>query len=134
MQNFEKRIGIIFGKQCDRNNNTIKKYYHYLVKQIQLPCYLTGLEDFPWEELYILGGWSKKEYEKLKQEKPSYTDQYELLKILEPKKEDEDIFVRVKRLSDKKEFEIGLDWLKTLHSKDKNFQLLDDYAVWHTNY
>jgi hypothetical protein len=38
----------------------------YLKRNIEFPCQLTGIEDFPWEEYYVFGPGSKKEYEKLK--------------------------------------------------------------------
>lgn len=132
MDKFEKRIKGILGPEISHNKKNTKKYYHYLAKSIQLPCQLTGREDFPWEEPYVFGGWSKKEYEKLKKDKPSYTDKYELLEILEP--EDEDIFVKLKRIKDNKEFEIGLDWLKCINPKNRNYLLIEDYAVWYVNY
>ena len=71
MDKFEKRIKEILVSEISHNKKNTKKYYHYLAKSIQLPCQLTGREDFPWEEPYVFGGWSKKEYEKLKKDKPS---------------------------------------------------------------
>ena len=42
--------------------------------------------------------------------------------------------VNVKRLSDKKEFILELDYLKAVDKKSKNYKLLDDYSVWYVNY
>ncbi|MGA9539376.1 MAG: hypothetical protein WBR24_26015 [Desulfobacterales bacterium] len=39
-------------------------------KNIEFPCIVTGLEDFPWEEKYVFGHGNKKEYEKLKKDNP----------------------------------------------------------------
>src|SRR5688500_17539621 len=33
---------------------------------LQMPCEVTGSEDFKWEEPYVLGGWDPKEYRRLK--------------------------------------------------------------------
>ena len=50
----------------EKSSETIVKYLHYLKKNIEFPCIVTGLEDFPWEEKYVFGPGNKKEYEKLK--------------------------------------------------------------------
>ena len=42
---------------------------------------MTGIEDFQWEEPYVIGGWSQKEYERLKKTQPSYRDHYDLLAV-----------------------------------------------------
>ena len=47
----------------------IAAYFKHLKANLQLPCEVTGTEDFRWEELYVIGGWSQQEYERLK--KPS---------------------------------------------------------------
>lgn len=91
-------------------------------------------EDFPWEEPYVIGGWDKNEYEQLKKENPSYTDVFELIELLEPDPDYDDIVAKIKRLTDLNIFEVGLSWLKCLNSDDVNYQLINDYAVWHTNY
>ena len=57
----------------EKSTETIAKYLHYLKENIELPCIVTGIEDFPWEEKYVFGYGNKKEYEKLKKENPSYT-------------------------------------------------------------
>jgi len=134
MDEQDKRIKRILGPECERNPQTILKYLDYLRKALKFPCRLTGLEDFPWEEPYILGGWDQKEYEELKKDNPSYTDEFELIELQEPEGGDEEIYAKVKRIKDKKSFEIGLSWLKCTDKNHDNYQLIDDYAVWHTNY
>ena len=118
----------------EKSSETIVKYLHYLKKNIEFPCIVTGLEDFPWEEKYIFGHGNKKEYEKLKKDNPSYKDQFEILDFFEDEDYDEQIMVNVKRLSDQKEFILELDYLKAVDKKSKNYQLLDDYSVWYVNY
>ena len=106
----------------------------YLKKALNLPCLFTGVEDFPWEEPYILGGWSNKEYEEKKKTMPSYKDQYELIKLLPPSSRYDDVMARVRRLKDNKIFEIGLSWLKCIDRKNQNYKVIDTYGMWHTNY
>ncbi len=131
MDEQDKRIEKILGKSYERNLENELRYYNYLRKTLKFPCRLTGMQDFPWEEPYVFGGKSLKKYEKLKKKNPSYTDEYELIELLEPENE---VFARVKRLNDQKIFAIGLSWLKCTDSKHQNYKLIDDYAVWHDNY
>lgn len=111
----------------------------HLKQNLSFPCEVTGSEDFSWEEPYVIGGWSQGEYKRLKKSQPSYTDRYQLLAIGEDEWSewmmflDEDIPVRVKRISDSREFVLGLAELKATDRKSPNYQLLDDYAVWFVN-
>jgi hypothetical protein len=130
----DKRIQKILGENRRRNQQNSSRYLEYIKSAVKLPCRLTGIEDFPWEERYVIGGWDKDEYEELKKENPSYTDVFEVLELLEPDRESDDIIAKLKRLTDLKIFEVGLSWLKCLDSDDENYQLIEDYAVWHTNY
>ena len=133
MDGQEKRIEKILGEECDKNSKNALKYLDHLQKNIKTPCILSGIEDFPWEEPYVLGGWFKRKYEKLKKTKPSYTDQFELIELLPPKNHENDIIGKVKRTSDQKIFFIGLSWLEAVDKESRNYQLLDDYSVWHVN-
>ena len=97
-----------------------------------------GTEDFRWEEPYLLGNWSQKEYKRLKKTQPSYTDKYRLVGLERGWRSEwmmfgEDIVAHVKRKSDGKEFHLGLAELKATDKKSRNFQLIDDYAVWLVN-
>jgi hypothetical protein len=131
----ERRIARILGgrKALEVSRKTMKTYRDYLRKNLELPCHLTGIEDFPWEERYVFGFGSKAEYEKLKKTNPSYTDTFELLNLGEIYA-GSGILVRVKRVSDKKEFELPLADLKAKDKRSKNYKLLDDYSVWFVNY
>ena len=92
MDDQDKRIREILGKDCECNIQNVLKYFVYLKTTIRYPCRLTGMEDFPWEEPYVLGGWDKKEYEKLKKDNPSYTDEYELVELIKPASGDDEIY------------------------------------------
>jgi len=119
------------------NYENLEKYFSYLKKEIALPVVVTGIEDmgcFGWEEFYNFGPGSKKEYEKLKKKYPSFRDEYELISFNEDFDEEEGLYVNVQRISDKKKFTLTLADLKAVEKNSKNAKLLDDYAVWHTNF
>ena len=138
MEDQDERIVRIVGEgdedAVEKSHETVKKYLRYLKENMEVPCFVTGAEDFPWEEGYAFGHGDKKEYERLKKENPSYKDKFELLEFEDVEEDEEQIFARVKRLSDQKEFSVELDYLKATDKKSKNFQLLDDYSVWFVNY
>ena len=141
MDNQEYRIAQILAdgdvdneEMQEKSSETVVKYLYYLKKNIEFPCIVTGLEDFPWEEKYVFGPGNIKEYEKLKKDNPSYKDKFEILDFFEDEDYDEQILVNATRLSDQKEFILELDYLKAVDKKSKNYQLLDDYSVWYVNY
>jgi len=134
MNEQKKRIIEILGEDVEKKDSTILKYYNYLKRNISIPCVLTGIEDFLWEEKYVLGGWDQEEYKKLKEDNPSYTDEFELVEFLKPSKGEEDLIIIAKRLIDNKIFELELSWLKCMDSESKNYQLLYDFSVWQVNY
>jgi hypothetical protein len=132
----ERRIARIFGEDevPEVNNKTLRTYLAYLEKNLEFPCYLTGIEDFSWEERYVFGYGSKTQYKELKKTKPSYTDTFELLGFDDEVGEGYGILASVKRVSDKRKFALPLADLKTTDERSKNYQLLDDYSVWFVNY
>jgi hypothetical protein len=76
----DNRIATILGtEEAEVDEKTLNTYLKYLKEKIEFPCRLTGIEDFSWEEFYVLGPGSKKAYEKLKKKNPSYTDTFELI-------------------------------------------------------
>ncbi|MDI6763696.1 MAG: hypothetical protein QME83_11775 [Thermodesulfobacteriota bacterium] len=130
----EKRIIAILGtKKLDVTRKTLKTYLEYLKKHVEILCQLTGIEDFEWEERYVFGFGSKKEYQELKKTQPSYTDKFSLISFIEDVDEWYGLLVSVQRLSDKKKFVLPLADLKSTNRKSKNYQLLDDYSVWFVN-
>lgn len=120
--------------EVEVNDENLKKYLDYLKQNIESPCRLTGREDFPWEEYYVLGPGSKKEYEKLKKSQPSYTDEFELVEFDDEVDLDDGILVNVRRISDKKRFSLPLADLEVTDRKSRNSELLDDYSFWFVNY
>ena len=136
----DKRITVILGRNEDLDfDEAVKVFYEYLKSHLSLPCKVTGVEDFKWEEIYVIGPGDKEEYDHLKKTRPSYTDRYELLGIDYDAKSGwmlfwgEDIGADVRRISDGKKFLLGLSELKATDKKSKNYQLLDDYSVWFVN-
>ena len=115
------------------SRKSLERYFAHLKSNVKFPCYLTGIEDFPWEERYVFGYGNKAEYEKLKKKQPSYTDKFNLLNLDEEINEDYGLLVVVERISDNKKFTLPLADLKAIDEHSKNYQLLDDYSVWFVN-
>jgi hypothetical protein len=132
----EKRLAEIFrSKEApDVTAKTLKVYLAYLKDNIELPCHLTGIEDFSWEERYVFGYGSKSEYERLKKTRASYTDIFELLEFEEEVDSAYGILVNVKRTSDNKKFTLSLSDLEATDKQSTNYQLFDDFSVWFVNY
>ena len=109
----EKRIGEIIGfdsdgELLDVTDETLIIYGEYLEKNLELPCYLTGIEDFSWEERYIFGYGSKKEHEELRKTRASYLDTFKLIKLITDLDMWSEIGAYVQRMEDGKKFELSL--------------------------
>ncbi len=132
----EKRLAEIFGSKKAPNvtAKTLKVYLTHLKDNIELPCNLTGIEYFSWEERYVFGYGSKAEYERLKKTRASYTDIFELLDFDERVDSSYGILVDVKRISDNTKFMLSLSELEATDKRSINYQLLDDFSVWFINY
>lgn len=131
-----ERVRAIIGtRKLDVTEAVLQKFLVYLKQHIELPCQLTGSEDFGWEERYVFGHGSQKEYAELKKTRASYRDIFNLLDF------EEDItdahyglLVNVRRAADRRKFTLPLADLKATDESSKNYELLDDYAVWFVNY
>jgi hypothetical protein len=63
LKQFESKIQKILGsKNIDVSLENSVKYLEYIKQNIQLPCHVTGIQEFEWEEEYTMGSGSKKEY------------------------------------------------------------------------
>ncbi len=136
----DKRIIAVIGEYGDLEFDEARSlFYQHLKTNLILPCEVKGLEDFRWEEIYVFGPGDQEEYKRLKKTQPSYTDKYELLGIDRDLQSgwmlfgENDIAARVKRISDSKEFLLGLSELIAIDKKSENYQLLDDFSVWLVN-
>lgn len=136
----DQRTEAVIGNSDQLNfNQAVALFFKHLNTALQLPCDVTGIEDFRWEEIYVLGPGNPKEYDRLKKNQPSYRDHYELLRIESGVASEwmlfrgEDIAAHVRRKSDGKTFCLGLSELEVVERHARNYQLLDDYAVWFVN-
>jgi hypothetical protein len=112
-------------------------YLAYLKKELELPCIVTGIEDmggFAWEEYYLFGPGDRKEYEELRKIQPSFKDRYMLTALDDEPDDEEGLIAFVQRISDKKDFVLILEDLRSVEKKSKNAQLLDDYSCWQVNF
>ena len=91
MDRDEARICKILGTKevPEVTEENLLKYRQYILDHLDKKSVLTGREDFPWEEKYVIGPGSRSEYEKLKETNPSYTDEYELIDIGEETEEND---------------------------------------------
>ena len=135
-----KRIEAIVGAgETDTFKDQLAAFYKHLLGSLELPCEVTGTEDFRWEERYVIGGASQTEYARLRKNQPSYQDRYDLLAIEQGVFSEwmmfrnDDIGAHVKRKTDGKEFWLGLAELEAVGKKSRNAQLLDDFAVFLVN-
>ena len=135
-----KRIEAIVGDDEDAEfEDQRDAFFEHLKKSLELPCEVTGIEDFRWEERYVMGCDDPEEYQRLKKECPSYQDKYDLLAIEQDIYSewmlfhDDDIGAYVRRKSDKKEFWLGLAELKAVTKNSKNGKLLHDFSVFLVN-
>lgn len=114
-----------------------EKFFTHLKRCLEFPCLVTGIEDFRWEERYVIGNGDREEYKLLCKTRPSYRDIFELLRlriggvdttwIMFERK---DIAVCVRRKSDGKLFYLGLSELVAVDKSSKNYQLINDYGTW----
>lgn len=87
----------------------------------------------------MIGPGSASEYGRLKKNRPSYREVFELTAIrIDGKSEwimiPEDLKACVRRKSDDKEFILGLSEMETTSKDSPNCRLLDDYSVWFVNF
>ncbi len=134
-----QRIKAVVPAGAETNEEIVEAFLRHLKANLQLPCDVKGAEDFDWEEPYVFGGWDEDEYELLKQSQPSYTDRFQLLDISNDGPSEwmlfpgEDITAHVRRKSDGKKFRLGLSELAAVDKTSRNYQLIDDFAVWLVN-
>ena len=136
----DARIGEIVGDDEESTfEDCLDKFHDHLTSSLQLPCDVTGIEDFRWEEYYVIGPGDPKEHESLRKNQPSFQDTFELLAIEKDVYSEwmmfhgEDLAGHVRRNSDGKEFYLGLAEIEAVDKKSKNYELLNDYVVWFVN-
>jgi hypothetical protein len=133
-----RRIDQILGGDDDPAE-AAQLWLQYLHDHLTLPCDVTGVEDFQWEEPYVLGMGNLDEYQRLCRRQPSYTDLFTLEGIDADAADSEwalhrdDLGARVRRKSDGRPFLLGLSELTAI-DHERNAELLQDFSVWHANY
>jgi hypothetical protein len=130
----EIRIEHILGENNLKvSYDSLEKFRSHIQSNIVFPCDLTGREDFNWEEIYLYGGGDKNEYAELKKTNPSFTDTYTFMSFDDEGEAVDGLMVKVKRLSDRKQFVLPLADLKVSDKATSNHELIHDYAVWYVN-
>jgi len=136
----EQRILAVIGDEDVEGDEAYRRWYEYLSSRLVLPCDVTGIEDFQWEEFYVIGPGDKAEYKRLRKNQPSYQDVFELTSVsLDSESRwctfpDELLKAHVRRKTDGKRFVLGLSDLKATSKGSEAYRLLHDYAVWLVNY
>jgi hypothetical protein len=90
------------------SKENLDRFYNYLSKNLTYPCLLTGMEDFSWEEPYVLGIFDQDEYDILKIKRASYTDHFKLIRLEDRIDDLHGILVKIRRIVDKKLFFLPL--------------------------
>lgn len=112
-------------------------YLKYLKENLECPCLLTGIESmgfFSWEERFSFGYGSEEEHERLRRERGSFRDKYELKASEDIVDGGWDILAKVERIPHRKRFKIPLSELRAVDKTSRNYQLLDDYSIWFVNW
>ena len=84
--------------------------------------------------IIFFGSGDKKEYEELKKTRPSCRDIFKFMSFDTIIDDTAWLMVRVKRVSDRKQFVMPLADLETTDEDSLNYKLIDDYAYWYVNY
>ena len=133
-----RRIDALIGEEDDPAK-AAAIWLRHLRANLELPCDVTGVDDFRWEEPYVLGVGDAREYRRLCRRQPSYLDVFTLERIEADAADSEwplhqdDLGARVIRKSDSRPFVLGLSELKAV-DHERNEQLLHDYSIWLANY
>ena len=135
----EQRILAAIGDVDVDADLAFRRWHSHLASRLMFPCDVTGIEDFQWEEFFVIGPGNRAEYRRLQQSQPSYRDVFELTSItLDSESEwcmvPDEVKAHVRRKTDGKRFILGLSELKATNKDSQNYQMLHDYAVWLVNY
>lgn len=130
----QKRIAEILSiKDTSVSQENLLKFRTALLKYLNEKTLLTGIQEYGWEERYVLGFGSKEEYAALRKENASYADHFKFLSLSEIEIGDWDLYINVSRVSDDKKFELKLSNLKAEQGKLGLTRMLEDFVVWVVN-
>ncbi len=131
----KKRITAVLGTKSQKvNEKNQDKYFEYLKEYLVKPCILKSQSDFPWEESHFFGFMSEQEHKRLAKDNPSCKDTFEFIDFDGIISVEDGICIKVKRLSDRKRFDMLLRDLEVVDKRSPNFLLVSDYSSWMTNY
>jgi hypothetical protein len=135
----EQRILAVIGSEDVDWDEALQCWYRHLCLHATLPCDVTGIEDFQWEEFYVVGPGDKTEYRNLRRSQPSYRDIFELTAIDVTSDSEwcmfhDELKAHIRRKTDGKQFILGLSELKATNKGSREYHLLHDYSVWLVNY
>jgi hypothetical protein len=51
----ERRILAVMGPDDAPRDELLERWHRHLASELELPCHVTGIEDFQWEERYLMG-------------------------------------------------------------------------------
>ena len=133
-----ERIKQVFGTKeiPSVTSKALRIYFGYLKKNLVCPCLLTGIESmgyFSWEARFSFGYGSEEEHQRLRRERGSFRDNYEL-STFDARVGEWDILANVYRIPHRKKFTIPLSELEAVDKESLNYQLLKDYTVWFVNW
>jgi hypothetical protein len=134
----QQRMRAVMASDDIGRDQGLERWRRHLALQLILPCEVTGIEDFQWEERYVIGPGDPEEYEVLRRDRPSYRDVY-ILTAIDAHTDSEwslfrdDLKAHVRRKADGKRFVLGLSELKAVARTSPGYQSLDDYSVWFVN-
>ena len=132
---FEEKLEEVLGTTTFKVNQTnLKKYLKYLKQNLAIPCLVTGVEEFEWEEYYTVGRGSQKEYQKLKKTQPSYTDEFNILKLDNKLDVRDGILAVLERTTDNLKFTLPLAELEGVVEDSVDAKLLQYYGIWFFTY
>ena len=132
---FEEKLEEVLGTTTFKVNQTnLKKYLKYLKQNLAIPCLVTGVEEFEWEEYYTVGPGSQKEYQKLKKPQPSYTDEFNILKLDNKLDVRDGILAVLERTTDNLKFTLPLAELEGVVEDSVDAKLLQYYGIWFFTY
>ena len=132
---FEQKLEEVLGTTTFKVNQTnLKKYLKYLKQNLAIPCLVTGVEEFEWEEYYTVGPGSQKEYQKLKKTQPSYTDEFNILKLDNKLDVRDGILAVLERTTDNLKFTLPLAKLEGVAEDSVDAKLLQYYGIWFFTY
>ena len=132
----DERIASIFGMDEVPvvSDETLRIFIQYIKDNMDTNCEITGIEDFEWEEYYIIGPGSKKEHKRLRKSRPSFMDTYKIIGFNDEPDEDYGILVNLRRISDRKKFTLPLADLEETDKNHPSYQILHDFSVWFVNW